>query len=187
MLGVRGSFGFSRSVAANRRLGICRCWLFGAVGLFDVFRGRFGNLPKCRHPIADCECGAFMNTRPLVGPGLVLPWESSAGAKPRGEPTTSGPKGPVPGLVQHGHPGTVSADVDFHTFQRTMRGLMLPTAESRFIARAKFYRNARPDASKRPRSVVKLSTRRPGRIICFTKLSWPTKRIILSAPVSSKR
>ena len=51
--------------------------------------------------------------------------------------------------------------------------------------RERVHRNARPDASKRPRSVVKLSTRRPGRIICFTKLSWPTKRIILSAPVSS--
>ena len=46
---VPGSFGFSRSVAANPRFGICRCWLFGAV------RGRFGNLPKCPGGLATKE------------------------------------------------------------------------------------------------------------------------------------
>ena len=49
LVGVRGSFGFSRSVAANPRFGICRCWLFGAV------RGRFGNLPKCPGGLATKE------------------------------------------------------------------------------------------------------------------------------------
>ena len=51
--------------------------------------------------------------------------------------------------------------------------------------RERVHRNARPDASKRPRSVVKLSTRRPGRIICFTKLSWPTNSTQLTLPYSS--
>jgi hypothetical protein len=51
--------------------------------------------------------------------------------------------------------------------------------------RDRVHRKARPDASKRPRSVVKEITRRPGRIIPRTKDMGPTNLIIFNAPYSS--